>query len=240
MQYILYEKILLVIVVILVLTIVLIYFKNKNSNKGQVNEWSYQRYAKFYGNIILKDEYFDDKIATIYDLVVNTGETDLLTIANKSNCTLAECVLKIKYLKNKRKIGDFYIDEINGTINKCSEEDQELLDKYKKYIYYNHYQIDEIATNLPNASLNNKDELKEKVFNDLTYLDSKNLINGILIDEVDKKIIYYTLEKHKNEKDYVTINCPNCGAINDVNKNGKAKCDYCKTIIEDNHNKKRP
>ena len=30
------------------------------------------------------------------------------------------------------------------------------------------------------------------------------------------------------------INCPNCGAINELNKYSKVKCEYCGTIIEDN------
>lgn len=239
MKYILDADILLIIAVVMVLIVVLIYLKDMLSKKGRVNEWSYQRYAKFYGNNVLKDKHFNDKINTIYHLIVNDGETDIMAIANKSNCLYEECVLKIKYLKNKRMLSELlYIDEIHGIINKCSEEDQELLDKYKKYIYYNHYQIDEIATNLPNASLENKDELEEEVFNDLLYLDSKGLISGIIINEVDRKITYYSVEKNTREKDYVTVVCSRCGAINDVHRNGKAKCDYCKTIIEDKKDKK--
>ena len=29
-----------------------------------------------------------------------------------------------------------------------------------------------------------------------------------------------------------TMNCPNCGVINDVDRHGKTRCDYYKTIIE--------
>lgn len=226
------KEIMLLFVALIVLFIVIFYILKTNGKKGRISEWSYQRYARFYGNTILHDEYFENKINAIYDLVVNKGEADLFKIAEETGCLYEECILKIKYLKNKRKIGDLYIDEINGIISKCSEEDKRLLDKYRKYIYYNHYQIDEIATNLPNATLENKKKLEEEVFNDLIYLDSKGLLNGILINEVDRKIVYYTIEKHKKEKDFITVNCQTCGALNDVNRGGKARCEYCKSIVE--------
>ena len=78
----------------------------------------------------------------------------------------------------------------------------------------------------------NLKELVKTVINELSYLDDKYLINGLNIDKVDNKIIYYTLEKHKKEKDYISINCNNCGALNDVPRNGKSRCIYCKSIVE--------
>lgn len=85
---------------------------------------------------------------------------------------------------------------------------------------------------MPGAEIKNLDAIEDKVFEDLCYLDDKHLLNGISINRVDRKIIYYTIEKHKREKDYITMNCPNCGAINDVDRHGKTRCDYCKTIID--------
>ena len=226
------EIIIIIFILLIMLLIIFPYIKN-HSKKGKINEWSYQRYARFYGNLILKDEEFNNKLDTIYNLIVNKNKTDLKEIAKLSSCTYEECILKIRYLKNKRKIGDLYIDSINGIINECSDTDRKLLDKYKKNIYYNHYQIDEMVSNMPGATLNNMEELKEVVFKELVYLDNKGLLNGVIINHIDKKITYYTLEKHKKEKDFVTINCPSCGAINDVNRGGKARCEYCKSIIED-------
>ena len=40
----------------------------------------------------------------------------------------------------------------------------------------------------------------------------------------------------KKVRDYITINCPNCGALNDVNRGSKVRCEYCETIIEDKEN----
>lgn len=34
-------------------------------------------------------------------------------------------------------------------------------------------------------------------------------------------------------KDKITKSCPNCGALNELNKGGKVKCEYCGSIIED-------
>ena len=68
---------------------------------------------------------------------------------------------------------------------------------------------------------------------ELSYLDDKYLINGINIDKVDKKIIYYHLEKHKKEKDYLSLNCSKYGALVYVPRLGKARCPYCKNIVSD-------
>ena len=199
-----------------------------------INEDSYQRYVKFYGEIIPTDEEFITKLKMIYYLIVKKGQTNIREIAQQTNCTYEECVMKIRYLKNKRRIDDiYYIDEVNGIINKCSPEDQELLNKYKLYIYNNHYQIDEIALKLPEATTENLEELEQKVLEDLSYLDDKDLINGIILNKVDGKIIYYTLEKKKEVKDKITKHCQNCGALNELNRGNKIKCEYCGSIVED-------
>lgn len=199
-----------------------------------INEDSYQRYVKFYGETIPADKEFITKLKMIYSLIITKGQTDIREIAKQTNCTYEECVMKIRYLKNKRRIDDiYYIDEINGIISKCSQEDQALLNKYKVYIYNNHYQIEEIARKLPEATMENQQELKEKVLKELAYLDDKDLINGIILNKVDGKIIYYTIEKKKEKIDKITRHCPNCGALNELNRGNKVKCEYCGTIMEE-------
>ncbi len=79
---------------------------------NSVNEDSYQKYAKFYGDIVPTDDDFDTKVNNILKCIKN-GETDIKVMAKESHCTYPECVLKIKYLKNKRLIGDYYIDTNN-------------------------------------------------------------------------------------------------------------------------------
>lgn len=198
-----------------------------------INEDSYQRYVKFYGEVIPTDEEFITKLKMLYYLIVKKGQTNIREIAQQTNCTYEECVMKIRYLKNKRRIDDiYYIDEVNGIISKCSQEDQALLNKYKLYIYNNHYQIDEIALKLPEATTENLEELKKKVLEDLSYLDDKDLINGIILNKVDGKITYYTLEKKKEVKDKITMHCQNCGALNELNRGSKTKCEYCGSIVE--------
>jgi len=211
--------------------------RNNNSitkKNNTINDFSFQRYAKFYGDISLKDDNFDAKINKIYDLIVNKKCTDINFIAKDTNCTYNECILKIKYLKNKRAIGDYYIDHVNGIIEKCSKEDLKLINKYKPYIYVKHLQISEIALKLPNSTVNTLKKQEERVYNELKYLIDKDLINGVILNEVDRKLIYYSVEKHKKEKDYISIVCPSCGALNDVNRGSKVRCEYCSFIIEDN------
>ena len=201
-------------------------------NYDHVNEESYQNYAKFYGNTVPSDEEFNSKLNTIYDLIKKNEETDIKVIAKNSNCTLEECVLKIKYLKNKRLLGDYYIDTSNMKLLPCSVEDQKLLDKYKPFIYRSHLQINEIANLISNKGYKSINELRDEVYNELNYLDDKGLLNGIKIDDVDRVIIYYTIEKKKVVSNYESVHCPNCGAINDVEVRSKVRCGYCKTIIK--------
>ena len=119
-----------------------------------VNENSFQKYAKFYGEKYPSEENFDQKLNTIYSLIVDHGCRDIRQISDSTSCQLPECVLKIKYLKNKRLIGDLYIDTVNMKLLPCSEEDQVLLEKYKPFIYGSHVQVMDMASVLPNSNVN--------------------------------------------------------------------------------------
>ena len=204
---------------------------SKKLDKNHVNEESYQRYAKFYGSIVPNEENFDERLLKIYDFIVNKKVYDINLIAEKTYCNLTECVLKIRYLKNKRLIGDFYIDTVNKLLVPCNEEEQKLLDKYKPYIYNSHLQIKDMVSFIPNPDMLSVSQLKEVIFQELNYLDEKGLLNGVRIDDVDRTISYYSVEKRKTSSDLVTVHCPNCGALNDVNVDGKVYCSYCKNIV---------
>jgi len=207
---------------------------SKEKHSSNISEWSYQRFSNFFNQPQMKDSNFYEKIEKIYDLIVNGKETDLDLIAEKTGCSFEELLLKIMYLKNKRRIGDLYIDKVDHVIRECDQKDKKLLDKYSPYLYISHLQPREIAQKLPSATASNLDELENKVIEELSYLDDKYLINGINIDKVDKKIIYYTIEKHQKEKNYISLNCDKCGALIDIPHLGKTKCPYCKNIMEDN------
>lgn len=229
--------ILVLIFVFLIITIAEIIMRMREkiifSKLDNISQISFQRFARFYGEIVLSDDNFNNKISKILEAVNKNKERDINKIADFSGCTYDECILKIRYLKKKRKINDYYyVDYENGIIKPCSEEDRKLIIKYRPYIL-KHCSVEEIARKMPNARLDNLDEIKEQILNELDYLDAKNLVNELNIDKVDKKIIYYTVEKHKKEKDYISIDCESCGALNDVPRNGKTKCEYCDRIIED-------
>ena len=206
----------------------------KEKEKGKISEWSYQRFCGFYDKTILPDPDFETKINSIINLVKNEKLEDINEIANRSNCTFEECVMKIKYLKNKRVLDDYYIDRINRALKKCTPEDTAILEKYYNMIYVEHLQIDEIAKNLPNFHNKPLTIIEEDVYRDIKYLYDKCIINGIKLDEGSKKIIYYTIEKHKKALSYATINCSKCGALVDVSKGGNGRCNYCGSIEEDN------
>ena len=167
----------------------------------------------------------------IYDYIVNKKVYDIKIIAERTYCNVTVCVLKIKYLKNKRLIGEFYIDTFNNLLVPCSVAEQRLIDKYKPYIYSSHLQINEIANVINNPGNLSLDKLTKTIFEELNYLDERGLLNGLRIDDVDGTIYYYSVEKKKNSSDLVTVHCPNCGALNDVNVDGKIRCSYCRNII---------
>ena len=196
-----------------------------------ISEDSYQKYAKFYGDVVPTDDDFDTKVNVILDMI-KKGESDIKEMAKQSHCTYPECVLKIKYLKNKRLIGDYYIDTNNLRIFPCDKNDEDLLNKYKVSIYNKHLSVEEMADYLYKIDPYNhtKEEYIDSVFGDLKYLDSKGLLNGVVLNEVDKTIKYYSIEK-KKETDLVTVHCPNCGALNELDIDSKVRCSYCNTII---------
>ena len=200
-------------------------------NFDHINEDSFQRYAKFFGTNVPSDDAFINKLNSIYCLIVNEKIMDLDIISKRSNCSLEETVLKIRYLKNKRMLGDYYIDTVNKVLIPCNNDDQKLLEIYKPFVYGSHLQIDDIANVLPNKDYLDIKTMRKKVYDDIKYLYDKDLINGIKLDEIDKKIIYYTIEKRKKNEGYETVHCPNCGALVDVEITSKARCSYCGTIV---------
>ncbi len=227
------------IIILITFIFVEIYIRQRDRNnhnktfKSQLSESSFQRYAKFHDETIPKDTMFQEKMNKIYNMIEIDKKTDIKKIAEKAGCSYEECILKIRYLKNKGKIGLCYIDHKNGIIKKCNKEEFELINKYKPYIYFNHLSIEEIILRLPGTTNKNRKEVEEQVYNEIKQLYDKDLLINIKLNEVDKQIIYYSDEKSKKEKDFISIRCENCGALNDVNRGNKVRCDYCGTIIED-------
>ena len=199
---------------------------NEQTMQPNVNEWSYQRYAQFYKHDEPKDSEFEKKINEIKRLILEDKETDLYAIAKLANCTYEEVILKIGYLKNKRVIGDYYVDSAAGIVSMCTDEELAALKKYERFLYGRHCQVDSIAIET--------NQSEEKVWQDLEYLDNKKLINGIILNQVDKQIVYYSIEKRLKAKDYISINCPNCGRLVDIQRGSKGRCPCCDSIIEDN------
>ena len=200
-------------------------------DRKNISEESYQQYAKFYGNIVPTDVKFDEKLIKISDLILKNKVTDISVIAEKSYCNVTECILKIQYLENKGCINNFYIDTVNNILVPCSKEDEEIINKYKPYIYNSHLQLNEILSVIPNPKCLSVTELKDSIFRDLNYLDEKGLLNGVRVDDVDGTITYFNINSNKGNSDLETVHCSNCGALNDVDVNGKARCAYCKNIV---------
>jgi hypothetical protein len=225
------ELLAIILVLVFVVSFIILVLKSNKKNKKNINEWSYKRYADFYGSMELADPLFDEKINKILKLIKDDKCDDIDFIAKESGCTKEECCLKINYLKNKRLLDNFYIDKDTFRIIRCSEEDIELIEKYKPYIYGTHAPLDEIVALVPSKGTDLEDKKKE-VIKELKYLIDNNILNGVKFNEVDNKLVYYHIEKHKKEKDYVTISCPKCGALNDVDYGNKVRCKYCNSIVE--------
>ena len=208
----------------------------KNVAPGNISEWSYQRYCQFLGYDLLGDPNFDDKIDAIYEQVNTYNEEKIEKIAEKSGCTVSECILKLKYLKNKRWIdSSYYINVATKEIKKCTEQDLNLLNKYYEMVYLKEYQVKEMLIDLKKEDETITDT---DIFSELKYLCNNSLLNGIILDEDNKEIVYYTKEKRKKASFLVTLKCPNCGALVDVPKFNSGKCGYCNTIVEDTYSEK--
>lgn len=217
-------------------------FKKKNKDNQSdgsdllVTEWSFQRFAKFYDIRVFPDPKFYDKINTIIDSI-NVKKLDRLDeIAEKCESSIDDTILKIKFLKNKRIIDNVYIDRLNRIIRPCTEDDIEILNKYKDMLYVDHLSIGEMAQKVPNFHGKPLPIIQEDVYKDIRYLYDRCVVNGIKLDDSRKEIIYYTVEKKKIEETHASINCPKCGAIVFVPKKGSRICDYCGADVVDNSN----
>lgn len=221
------------IILFCIIVLVVILFKLLKYSGNKLNKKEYLNYVKFLGDLQPNDNNYNEKINKIKSLINNNQMTDINEIAKLSGCSYHECILKIKFLKNQGIIENYYVDEQNGIINKCSESDRKLITTYAPYIYTKQLQLDQITKLLPQTTYDNFEIIRKTVLNDLSYLDGKNLLNGINIDLVDEKIIYYKKTKNNNQKDIISLECEKCGALNEVPRNGKVRCEYCEAIIED-------
>ena len=226
------------ILMLIILVVFLAFNINKMNEAKKINisEWSYKRFARFYDEVICSDSKFNDKINKILKLVNEDNVTSIKVIAKKSGCTIKECILKLKYCIYKKLLVNKYIDIKSKEIKDIMDEDLELVEKYKIYLYDNHYSLGEIALKSPIANLDNIEEIEESVYTDIKYLLDKNLIYGVKLE--DRVLIYYSIEKRKFEDSIHSIECSNCGVLVDVNINSKAKCKNCGRMVKDNYDKK--
>ena len=71
----------------------------------------------------------------------------------------------------------------------------------------------------------------KKIKEELKRLIDKDLLDGVAYNEVDDKLIYY-LNKKNIER--VSIACKYCGAIKEMTKGNKERCEYCNSIVDSN------
>lgn len=227
----------LIILLLFLICGVVIFFKvnGKNSYSSiKTTQEGYQNYARFYNAVAEYDNNFERKLNRIIELVKYQKADDLKEIAGEVGCTLEEVILKINYLENSRILNNIHIDRKTYKIIECTPEDEKLIKKYTPYIYYNHFTLEEIATKVRRTVHYSKEEVEQNVYDELTYLINNDLVHGLKLDPVDRKIIYLAVDKDKTKhsKDLITINCPRCGALNDINRGCKTRCLYCNSIIE--------
>ena len=203
---------------------------NEQKERDRIYNEMRKKPVEIYGEVDSSNNDFDTKVNSILTCI-KKGETDIKEIAKASQCTYPECVMKIRYLKTSKMLEDYYLDPINLKIFPCDKEDEALLKKYIDRLYKKHLSVEDMAETMYKFDPYNKtkEEYRDEIFNDLKYLSSKKLLNGIVLNEVDKTIKYY-LDQNK-ETDLVTVHCPNCGSLNDVDVDSKTRCKYCNTII---------
>ena len=240
-------EVITIIGLLLVLVVVLVLFgidnkmnilKKRFSTK-HVNELSFQKYAKFYGYTLPKGEKFNKKVDKLLLLVNKQKEKSIPRLAETIKADEEYTITLLRYLKNKRLIDDKVIDLKNKEITNCTKEDSELLEKYSPFIYNSHLQINEMIPLLKNKEKKEETDLLEEIIKDIDYLDNKMLLNGIRFNQIDNKIIYYSVEKKKIEKVGIEIVvCPNCGSITYKKiEDESINCDYCHCKVEDKKEK---
>ena len=181
---------------------------DSKEEKNWVNEiYDKERYSE-------KDSKKNNKIIS---LIKADKETDVKEIAKVSNCSLEECVLRIRYLEENGLIPNIHLNTNIFKLIVCNDEDEALLNKYLPTIRAKN--IDKVKFGQNNCN-----------FDEVLYLYKKGLIPEIEIDEDNKKITYIDFNK-KIKRDLVSVRCKNCGALNDVNRDIKTKCKYCDNYI---------
>ena len=207
--------------------------RSKRNRWGMIDSTEYMKYSDFYDTKSQKETEasFREKTEKIYHLIIKEKCDDLELIAKESGCSYDECIIKINYLKHNNIISqDYYVDHINGYVKKCSKEDLKLMRKYSPYLYKHKLQIRDIAVKLPSATRDTIETHIEMVRKDIKYLLEKDLIEGVIYNEVDDLLIYY--DDSRKGKDLININCPNCGALVELQRGGKVRCTYCNAIVE--------
>ena len=90
----------------------------KGRKLNKLDEDSYRDYTQFFGTEELEDKEFIKKMRIIYSQIMKDNEENIKQIAELSGCTYPECILKIKYLKQIKRIPEeYFIDEANGLVN---------------------------------------------------------------------------------------------------------------------------
>ena len=196
---------------------------------NQQYENSYNNVEMLYNKMENTDPEFKEKITKIYNLITIDKCESIKEIAEKSGCTYEECIIKIKYLKHNKKITNYYIDKHHGYIKKCTETERKLIKELSPYIYSAKLQPKEIAVRTYRSNEEDFKEHYEKVKKDLKTLIDKDLLDGVVYNEVDNKLIYY-INRQNIEK--MSITCKYCGAVKEIEKGNKERCEYCNSIID--------
>ena len=76
-----YPIILLLLILSLVSLIIKIEEQKRAFKYHGISEFSFQKFAKFFGNTVLPDSNFDNKMLKIYELIVKKKVTDIKKIA---------------------------------------------------------------------------------------------------------------------------------------------------------------
>lgn len=91
------QNILIIVLVLIIIITIYNNIKNKNNkitSTGNINEESYQKYAKFYENTIPKDSEFNKKINLIYQAIIVEKQKDIKKLQKKQDVHMMNVFLK--------------------------------------------------------------------------------------------------------------------------------------------------